>query len=856
MARTGTRIAKERKCNYCGKLFSKTEHLERHERSHTKDRPFQCQTCGKKYTRNDTLLRHSKSHNGGGGRVANSSANLTTGDIDGDKGEEPSPISTSGTAFYSPSISPNFHDNTGTSYDSHSGGTGDHGGGGTGNFNSPGGLLLDPARHHDPMSMRSVDPTLEISPQNIPQGTLPGLHTSPSFVDPSLDDASPHHPNSTRFATDADGMQINLASTVNSAFDSENQWAQSLFAEPPWFIGQGFDFGALNASIIPGFFDINHNIYVDDDNTVSSVLPPPAITATLPESQNQVAVEYKPPRTNVAKLWFTSMDQSEENNEPSRPGSPSRMSPDREMADAGDENSGVFDEQYRRRLSNQMKPKWTKEPLPSVDFLNLCVQMYFTKCSNLLPILHRATFKPTPENSFLLLTICTLGSLFIGSTSARKQGERIFERINKVILASWEKRLVRGAGEELALIQSSLIGQTYGLLSGSPSHLAIISAFHGTVISWARRAGMFQRNKVTPSPAGLSGEALEKVWHQWVKVEEAKRTVLGLYIHDVELASMFHHEPALRHHANILPLACSTELFEAPNAAIWAARYLAQDQNAVTSAPIKTFRDFSDRIFPSWPVASPCPVTVSVPPVITADYTCMYTLYISLLSINAAACDAQSLGNLRSQETFSSLSTALLQWHHYYQNALKLSSNGPQPCIFSLMALWHAVFLYLLVDINKLELAIGRDVNNPPSSAQEEVAYAMKWASTPSAKRAVIHGTLLQKQLANTPLDAEPAIHVSRALFHTGVVWCCWTKFAPQVDVDGRDVSKEWDEMQMLGVDTDKILGAAGGGRRVIEKANLCALTDMLRRVGHWGIARRFARILGELVFEGGATEW
>ncbi|PWW73007.1 hypothetical protein C7212DRAFT_359756 [Tuber magnatum] len=854
MRRTGPRVAKERKCHYCGKLFSKTEHLERHERSHTKDRPFQCQTCGKKYTRNDTLLRHSKSHNGGGGSGVHSSDNLTagTGDLDEDRTEQPSPVSAPGANFYSPSISPNFHENTG-SYESRSGGTGDHDGGGTGNINSPTGLLPDPARHHDPIPMQPVDPALEISPQNIPQGTLPGLHTSPSFVDPSLDDASPHHPGSTPFVADTGGVQINLVSTVNSGFDSGDQWAPALFAEPPWLIGQGFDFGALNASIIPGLSDVNTNIYVDDD-TVSSVLPAPATTAPIQESQNQISAEYKLPRGSIAKLWFTSIDPSEEHDGPSRPGSSSLMSPDREMADAGDENSGVFDEQYRRRLSDQMKPKWAEEPLPSVDFLNLCVQMYFTKCSVLLPILHRATFKPTPENSILLLTICTLGSLFIGSASARKQGERIFERTNKVVLASWEKRLVRGAGEELALIQASLIGQTYGLLSGSPSHLAIISAFHGTVISWARRAGMFQRNKVTPSPSGLSGEALEKVWHQWVKVEEAKRTVLGLYIHDVELASMFHHEPALRHHANNLPLACSTELFEAPTASIWAARYLAQDPNAVAPAPIKTFKDFSDRIFPSWPVASPCPMIVSVSPVVTADYTCMYTLYISLLSINAAACDAQSLGKLRSQETFSSLSAALMQWHRYYQNALKLSPNGSPPCTFSLMALWHAVFLYLLVDINKLELAIGRDVNNPPSSAQEEVAYAMKWASTPSAKRAVVHGALLQKQLAVGPLDAEPAIHVPRALFHTGVVWYCWTKFAPRVD-DGRNMEREWDEMEMLAVDTEKILSTVGSGRRVIEKANLCVLTDILRRVGHWGVARRFARILGELVFEGGGNE-
>ncbi|KAI5459547.1 hypothetical protein BGZ63DRAFT_489379, partial [Mariannaea sp. PMI_226] len=51
-----------RKCPHCGQCFSKTEHLARHVRSHTKERPFRCDACGKSYSRQDSLLRHSRVH--------------------------------------------------------------------------------------------------------------------------------------------------------------------------------------------------------------------------------------------------------------------------------------------------------------------------------------------------------------------------------------------------------------------------------------------------------------------------------------------------------------------------------------------------------------------------------------------------------------------------------------------------------------------------------------------------------------------------------------------------------------------------------------------------------------------------
>lgn len=51
-------------CSYCGMTFNKKEHLQRHERTHTLDRPYHCDFsgCGKSFARRDTLTRHIRLH--------------------------------------------------------------------------------------------------------------------------------------------------------------------------------------------------------------------------------------------------------------------------------------------------------------------------------------------------------------------------------------------------------------------------------------------------------------------------------------------------------------------------------------------------------------------------------------------------------------------------------------------------------------------------------------------------------------------------------------------------------------------------------------------------------------------------
>lgn len=50
------------RCKHCSREFGKLEHLTRHERSHTGEKPFQCPVCRRKYARSDVLARHIQIH--------------------------------------------------------------------------------------------------------------------------------------------------------------------------------------------------------------------------------------------------------------------------------------------------------------------------------------------------------------------------------------------------------------------------------------------------------------------------------------------------------------------------------------------------------------------------------------------------------------------------------------------------------------------------------------------------------------------------------------------------------------------------------------------------------------------------
>ncbi|KAF2752237.1 hypothetical protein M011DRAFT_473482 [Sporormia fimetaria CBS 119925] len=60
-------VTEKRFCTYCGRRFSRDEHLNRHLRIHTNVKPFRCGDCLAEFNRKDLLSRHMKNTHQSGG---------------------------------------------------------------------------------------------------------------------------------------------------------------------------------------------------------------------------------------------------------------------------------------------------------------------------------------------------------------------------------------------------------------------------------------------------------------------------------------------------------------------------------------------------------------------------------------------------------------------------------------------------------------------------------------------------------------------------------------------------------------------------------------------------------------------
>ncbi|QGA18746.1 hypothetical protein EYB26_006431 [Talaromyces marneffei] len=754
---------KERICPWCSQSFSKDEHLARHIRSHTKEKPFSCPTCRKAFTRHDSLLRHSRSHFEEQQRVRGSQHSAQE-DLSSCTADTLSDLLNSAIE-------------TGNSRIFQAAAT---------TTTSP--FTQSPPSTHGPPATHS----------------LPYEYDSTMGVGAMSSWSGPMDTSNNQFSLLTDNLNRPETANINMT----NNWMFSPSQQfPGWLVDEEFDLSALCANIPPsgtslpmdwasyGFF-ANDRVQMNYSEANIIIEAPAGIIGESKEEK-------------VKRQWFTYLG-------PERSG---QATPD------GSNESTSVDERYREDLSRELQQRRiTYEPLPSTDFLNLCIQMYFTRFHPIFPIVHAPTFRPSAKRSLLLISICSVGSLFVGSPYAMVQGNRLFERLNKAILASWEMYFVRGAPDALAMTQAALLGQTFAMLSGNPRHIVLFQTFHGTLIAWARRQNMFDQDMSAMYSSDIQSD-VEASWRKWIYNEEKRRVAVGLRIHDTESAELFMTEPFLRFSAATWTIS-SGELWTAPTSNAWAhalGERKDQNTNFEYSPPLSTDRYERDI------------------PELSSTYPEL-ALYAFLEGMSSQIMERASIQQCLTETSQELTPKLVIIYNSLLRQQLQLDN-------FSLKALWHSIFILLHCNMNKLECAIGRE---GCEKAQDHVEYATSWASSVDAHRCAIHAALILRHLQRIPIGQEPGIHVPRLLYRSTLVWYAYTRFGRDGGTASTTNELNFPELNGTGIDTGRVLFAANGFKKsrptTSESSTLFHLIDLLARLGHWGISQKMASLFSVLV--------
>jgi hypothetical protein len=514
-------------------------------------------------------------------------------------------------------------------------------------------------------------------------------------------------------------------------------------------------------------------------------------------------------------MWFTKIQHSGSDSPP--------MSRTQTPAAARAE----VDDNYWRTLHNRLSFTSQEQQLPSTMFLNTCVRLYFLRFHAIFPIFHAPTFRPSRANARLVLSICAIGCLYTGAPDAPKLSSQLFESLQKSSMSKWEAVLTGDFEEAVAMVHSALLGQMFALLSGDGRHLAQLDALSGAVISWARRCKLFSACHTPLDVANLSEEALNVAWHSWIRTETHVRACTGLYIHDAEVASIFHHEPILRHDKRQLSRPSFDSMFMAANAEEWRQQALqyAHHESLDPRSPLT-----EDAAF------------------FTVSPQRLFATYQVLEDIIAIIMDKRLNEQLDALAKNNIMHRLLSAHQQFFATSLSKSNS------FDLHILWHLAFMTLYTDTDLLERAIGRDGLIDQLSA----ARVQRWAESLDAIRCAIHGALIIQILESLSLKHEPALHTPRATFFAGIIWYCYAVYAPpdHVATTQDPTVPSFPEFKLLGINEQSLLFEAQGfshGRPISPGTNgvLCGAADILRRIGHSGISKRLSSILSEIIHTG-----
>ncbi|KAI1171069.1 fungal-specific transcription factor domain-containing protein [Nemania sp. FL0916] len=227
--------------------------------------------------------------------------------------------------------------------------------------------------------------------------------------------------------------------------------------------------------------------------------------------------------------------------------------------------------EYDSRLKYLLQESGNDLPAIHLDFLRECVCYYWEVVSPRMPIVHQPTFSPSRCPVHLLLVMIALGAAQIHCQSPAGEYEE-YKAFADLIITSIRLEILGDKGAvppvDLWVAQALLLVEFYEKMYSTRKLHERGHIYHCVTLNLLRRGSPLIGKAGLESPpdeqSGADPTTDDRAWWvRWAETEAMHRVVFGAFMMDIINAAMFGHTADMAPHEIRLPLPCDEALWSA-----------------------------------------------------------------------------------------------------------------------------------------------------------------------------------------------------------------------------------------------------------------------------------------------------